>query len=103
MMGSFGETVRMHLAWRDSYPQDKVMDVRFDDIVNHEFDALPKIFEFLNVSFTTDARNGIEAWLKMDALRHKPARQIQLAEFGLTSERVNERFAPYLQRYAEFI
>ena len=103
MMGSFGETVRMHLAWRDSYPQDKVMDVRFDDIVNHEFDALPKIFEFLNVSFTTDARNGIEAWLKMDALRHKPARQFQLAEFGLTSERVNERFAPYLQRYAEFI
>ena len=103
MMGSFGETVRMHLAWRDSYPQDKVFDARFGDVVSREFELLPKIFEFLKLPFTDVERTKVAAWIKMDEARRITPQRHQLSEFNLTTEQVNARFAPYLQRYSAFL
>ena len=103
MMYSFGITSQAHLQWREKYPADKVMDVRIGEIVSNEFDLLPKIYEFLNIPFDDVARNNIQAWLKKDAARRQTPRQFTLADYGMTAEQVDEKFAGYLQRYKDFL
>ena len=44
-------TVQQHLEWRAHYPTAKVRDVRFDDIVNRDFEVLASLYEFLGLPF----------------------------------------------------
>jgi hypothetical protein len=103
MMMAFGETIRQHLLWRDSYPQDKVLDMCFEDVATREFDALSRVYAFLGVPFTERSRQKVRDWLQMDAARRVPSQQFDLATFGLDEATVNERFAPYIERYAKFL
>ena len=100
---SFGETVRQHLQWRDTYPADKVLDVRFADILGNEFELLASIYRFLGMRFTEDSRAGVEAWLQMDAARGRHNRKVTLAEYGLDATRGNDRFSGYIERYPAFL
>jgi hypothetical protein len=103
MLANFGETVKRHVQWRDGYPVDKVMDLRFDDIVKREFEVMQRIYDFIGQPFTDSAKSHVREWLAMDSARHSPSRRYALAEFGLDTQRVNSAFFAYIQRYAEWI
>ena len=103
MMMAFGETIRNHLHWRENYPSDKVLDLGFDEVAGSEFEALAKVYAFLKVPFTAQSQQRVAEWLKMDVARRVPSRQFDLATFGLDAAKVNERFAPYISRYAQYL
>lgn len=103
MLANFGHTVQGHLAWREQYPADKVIDIAFDEIVGDEMAVLEKVFGFLRAPFTDAHRENVKRWLAMDAARREPSRQYAAPDFGLEAERVNATFAGYVHRYVRFI
>ena len=103
MMNAFGETIRQHLLWRDTYPLDKVLDLGFDEVAHREFDALAKVYAFLKMPLTDGGRHNVQDWLSMDAARRVPSHKHELASFGLDAEQVDEKFAGYIQRYRDFL
>jgi len=84
-------------------PAHKVIDLRFDDFVPHEFEVLPRIHEFLGLPFEEPERRRVREWLALDAARRRPSRRFTLAEFGLDAAQVNAAFAGYIGRYAEWL
>jgi hypothetical protein len=103
MMANFGETIKRHLEWRASYPPQKVIDVRFEDIVSHEFELLGRIYDFLGIPLTDAARSNVREWLSMDAGRREPSPKFTLDEFGLDASTVNQVFSQYIDRYRDYL
>jgi len=102
MLHNFGESLKRHIQWRDKYPANKIIDVRFEDILKNEFDVLQKIYEFLDMNFSDTSRNNVQAWQDMDNERGHQRDSSSLADYGLTEQQGIERFTPYIERYSEF-
>ena len=103
MLYGFGETSQYHLQWRAQHPAEKVLDVRFEDVIGNEMALLATIYRFLGMSFTETSRRNVQAWLDKDARRGRPPGRFTLAEYGVTPAQVNERFAGYIARYQAFL
>jgi Sulfotransferase family len=103
MLSNFSMAQHAHLAWRDSYPDDKVLDVRFDEVVGDEIAVLRRIYDWLGMTFSPDSERNVNAWLEMDKGRSHVPNVATLADYGYTAERVDEGLAPYIERYRDFL
>jgi Sulfotransferase family len=103
MLHNCGEGLKRHLAWRAQCPEDKVLDVRFDEIVGSELELMRRIYVFLGMEFTSTAEANLVAWLEKDATRGHERCTATLADFGMTPELIAEQLAGYIDRYAAYI
>ena len=99
----FGELLKGHLRWRESYPADKVLDIRFDDIMRDEIDVLQNIYHFLGMQLGEGARAHVRDWLALDARRGHQPTTATLAEYGLTPAMIEDRFGAYIRRYGDYL
>jgi hypothetical protein len=102
MLHAFGESLKSHLAWRESYPAAKVLDVRFDDVANHEIEITRAIYAWLGMSFTATSEANLRRWLEMDAARRHERNTTRLEDYGVTQAQLRERLGGYYARYGEF-
>jgi Sulfotransferase family len=103
VLGNFGQALQGHLAWREAYPPEKVLDVRFEDIVNDEVGVSRRVYDFLGMEWTDRAEENLKAWIEMDSTRgHEPSKA-KLETYGLEPEQINEAFGAYIERYSEFL
>jgi hypothetical protein len=96
-------TAELHLAWRARYPQSKVMDLPFDEIVEDEVEAMRKIYAFLDMEFTDSAQANLRAWLDRDAERGYARNTATIEEFGMSPGAITEQLSDYIERYGAFI
>lgn len=103
MLHTTSQTVRLHLAWRARYPESKVMDVRFDEIVEDEVGVVRKIYAFLGMEFTGSAEANLLAWLDRDAKRGYARNTATIEQFGISPEAIADQLSGYVKRYGAFI
>ena len=103
VLGNFGQALNGHLAWREAYPQEKVLDVCFEEILSDEVPVTRRIYEFLGIEWTERAEQNLNAWLEMDTTRGHESSTARLDDYGITTEQVNDAFGPYIERYRQFI
>jgi hypothetical protein len=103
MLETFSRTLKSHLMWRARYPENKVMDIGFDEIIEDEVGLMRKVYGFLGMDFTGSAEANLLAWLDRDAKRGYPRNTATMEEFGVLPEAVTEQFSGYIQRYGVFI
>jgi hypothetical protein len=103
MLHNFAEGVNGHLAWRDAYPPDKALDIRFDEVVGDEAALLRRVYGWLGMDFTEDSEANLTAWLKLDAQRGHTRNTLTLDDCGLTAEFIRERLAGYIARYRDLL
>jgi hypothetical protein len=99
MLHNFSEALRGHLAWREAYPPEKVLDVRFDEVIGDEAAVVRRILDWLDLPFTDRAAADLDAWLRMDARRGHSAHTGTLEDFGLSPAMVCDGLAGYIDRY----
>lgn len=102
MLHAFGEALKPHLAWRETYPAAKVLDVRFEDVASNEIALTRAIYAWLGMPFTASSEDRLRRWLLMDAERRHQRNHTQLQDYGVTPERLRERLAGYYARYGAF-
>ena len=103
MLHNFSEALKSHLAWRDTYPAAKVLDVRFDDVANHEIPITQAIYAWLGMPFTAASEANLRRWLAMDATRGHQRNTARLEDYGVTPAHLRDRLAGYYARYSEFL
>jgi hypothetical protein len=103
LLHNFAETFKAHARWRDGYPAEKVLDLRFTDIVRDEIGMLEKVYAFLCMRLSETAKANARAWIDMDAKRGAHRAKSTLVEHGIATETVAERMAPYIERYQAFL
>jgi Sulfotransferase family len=93
----------LHLGWRAEYPQSKVIDLRFDEIVDDEVGVARKIYAFLGMEFTASAEANVLAWLERDAKRGYARNTATVEDFGMSTQAITDQLSGYIERYGAFI
>jgi Sulfotransferase family len=103
MLHNCGEALKLHLAWRARCPEDKALDIRFDEIVDDEVAVTRTIYGFLGMELSERAEASMLAWLAKDATRGHARNTATLADFGVTARAIDEHLSPYIDRYAAYL
>jgi hypothetical protein len=95
----WAEAVSRAMAFRKRFGDDRFVDVSFADLQVDAVSALEKGYAHLGLDFTDAARARVRQW----ADEHKPGDRgvhtYDLADYGLTPDRVREPFTEYLATY----
>ena len=87
------------LAFRKRFGDDRFVDVSFADLQNDSVATVADSYEKLGLEFTADARARVQQWADGHRPGDRGAHTYELADFGLTEERVREAFGEYLATY----
>jgi hypothetical protein len=85
---------------RDHLPAASVTDVRFTDAQADPIGTAARVLAAVGLEPTDASVRAMQAWLEQDRKRDAlPAHRYTAADFGLTTDRIRERFAAYSQRF----
>ena len=99
----FGQSLPMSFKWRDDNPSASTLDLGYKEICRDSVGTAKKIAEFTGVEMIDAQINAISKWDKQNQQHKEGKNKYTLEEFGLTIEQVNEAFAEYRGRYAEYL
>jgi hypothetical protein len=87
------------MDFRRRFGDDRFVDVSFADLQTDPIDTIARSYQKLGLTFTGAARARVQEW----ADGHKPGQHgthtYDLADYGLTTEKVHEAFSDYLATY----
>ena len=99
-----GKTERMlqkTLAVRErQVPADNQHDLQYASITADWQQSMAGVYDFLDLSFTDQARAGMWDWLTGNAQHKHGAHKYSLSDFGLQAEEVDRRLMFYRERFA---
>ncbi|MFD0539723.1 sulfotransferase family protein [Actinomadura luteofluorescens] len=92
----WGRGLDLFRAERERHDPARFADVHYDDFVRDPIGTVESVYARFGLPFTGDARAAM-ARLHGESSTGaaKPAHRYSLADFGLTPEQVDERFADY--------
>lgn len=102
-MKGFSSDAKANMAWRDANPDIEVFDLSFDDINKRPKKVLHEIYEFLEIPLSKEIESNIDNWEK-DKTRNKYRKNIYTPEmFGLTETQILDAYAPYIERFNDYM
>ncbi len=88
---------RMRAA-RDAIPEERMIDVQYDDMETDWRSTMERVYRFLDLDMAP-ALSGMEDYLARSAELKRTPHQYSLEEFGLAKDQVYERFSDYISTY----
>ncbi|MEZ0351659.1 sulfotransferase [Mycobacterium sp. pR1184] len=102
-LDSWVEAVRRAMDFRSRVGsdggRDRFADISFADLQTDPVGTLQAGYERLGLSFTDAASNAVTQWAQSHRPGSRGAHDYDLAEYGLSTEGVRQRFADYLAAY----
>jgi hypothetical protein len=78
---------------------DRIIDVHYADLMRDPLPIMRKLYKSLGDEFTPAAESGMSTWLADNPQDKFGKHEYQLAQFGLTPEKVRGMFERYLSSY----
>jgi hypothetical protein len=85
------------LAARSDLPSDAVLDIRYQDLLQHPVRCVEKIYAHHQLPFTDAFHDALTAYIAARPQHHFGMHRYSLAEFGLDESDVKQRFGRYDQ------
>ena len=98
VLENLARSLECALAARDRDP-DRFIDVRFDDFAADNMAAIRQIYSHFSLPLSDEAQATMSAHARSNPRGKHGAHQYDLEKYGLTIERVKERFAAYIERF----
>ena len=88
------------MATRDGWADDasRVTDIEFADAVADPVGQVARVYDAIGVPLTLDAETAMRRWLA-ERPREKARPSYAAETYGLTNDRIDERFAAYNRRF----
>jgi len=80
-------------------PRENQFDALYADISTDWESVMKRIYDFLQLPLTDEARSGMEAWLAVNRQHKHGAHKYRLEDFGLSPEQVDEKLMFYRERF----
>ena len=95
----WAEGIRRAMEFRNRFGDDRFVDVSFADLQSDSVNTVAKSYEKLGLTFTDSARKTVQQWADEHKPGHRGTHNYELADYGLTPERVHEAFGDYIAAY----
>jgi hypothetical protein len=89
----------MQLRADGALPDDRIIDVRFDELVADPWQTLHGVYERIGSTLTADAEARMHAYLRARPRARHGRHEYDFADTGLDLDRTRARFANYQARY----
>ena len=92
-----------HMKWRDANPHVEILDVGFKEITSDSLGTARRAYEFLGMPMTPKIELQIKNWDESNPQHKYGKASYSLEPFNLTVDQVREMFAPYIERFSDFL
>ena len=80
---------------REQMGEEHFLDLWFKDTVSQPLREIQKVYDFVGMDFTEEARAEMEQWQDFNKRELRPAHAYSLEEFGFTETGLKDQFARY--------
>lgn len=87
------------LRFRDAGHDGQFLDMWYEDTVRNPFDEIRRLYDFVGIDLTDEARAEMERWRDMNRRDARPTHHYTLEEYGLSEESLAKDFCQYRERY----
>ncbi len=99
VMDFYASSLERGIEVRDRCDPARFVDVTHDEFVEDSLGVAQRIYQHFGLPMDARARAAIDAYAAAHPRGKHGAHRYALEEFGLTAERVRERFGAYLERF----
>jgi hypothetical protein len=86
-------------AFKAKHGDDAIHDVQYVETVRDPIGSVRRVYEVFDEPFTPEAQAAMNRYLDDNPKGKHGKHEYDLAEYGLTAERVRERFKSYIEKY----
>ncbi len=87
------------LEVRRSIGEERFLDLLFTDTVNNPLQEIHKVYDFIGMDFTEEARAEMLQWQDFNRRELRPSHDYSLAQFGFTEAGLEQQFSRYRERF----
>ncbi|GAB3286988.1 sulfotransferase family protein [Parahaliea aestuarii] len=91
----FANGMRHTMAVRESLPADAFLDLWFKDTVSQPLVEIEKVYAFLGMDLTPEAREEMAKWQDFNRRELRPPHEYTLEQFGLSEAGLKEQYREY--------
>jgi hypothetical protein len=84
---------------REQMGDERFLDLWFKDTVRQPLQEIQKIYDFVGMNFTDEARAEMEQWQDFNKRELRPSHEYTLEQFGFTEAGLKKRFARYREKF----
>ena len=99
--GKFARGMQHTMAVREQMGDDRFLDLWFKDTVSQPLAEINKIYDFLGMELTLEARTEMEQWQDFNRRELRPTHEYSLEQFGFTEQALKRQFLGYRERFIE--
>jgi hypothetical protein len=99
----FAHKALEHTQWRESVPNAPVLDLSMREITVDGPGTARKVYDFLGMPLTPAAESAMRSWERDNQLEKHGRNLYAAEEIGTTEAAIRKAFAPYIERFAEFL
>lgn len=95
----FARGMKHTMRVRKQLPADRFLDLWFRDTVSDPLGEIEKVYRFIGMDLTDEAKTAMEAWQEHNRRELRPPHEYSLGDFGFTEEGLGEQFAEYRESF----
>lgn len=84
---------------REQLGDERFLDLWFEDTVRRPLEEIEKVYAFIGMDLTPEAKTAMERWQEYNRRDARPPHEYTLEQFGYSEEGLCEQFADYRERY----
>ncbi|MCB1688981.1 MAG: sulfotransferase [Halioglobus sp.] len=97
----FARGMRHSMAVRKALGEAAFLDLWFKDLVDQPLTEIEKVYRFLNMDLTEEARAEMVQWQDFNRRELRPPHAYTLEQFGFTEEGLKQQFREYREAFIE--
>lgn len=97
----FANGMRHTMAVRERLGGDAFLDLWFRDTVSQPLREIEKVYDFLSMDLTAEARAEMAQWQEFNKRELRPPHEYTLEEFGYTEEGLKAQFRDYREAFID--
>jgi hypothetical protein len=97
----FARGMRHTMAVREELGDERFLDLWFTDTVSQPLEEIRKIYAFLGMELTAQARDEMARWQDFNRRELRPPHAYTLEQYGLSETGLQQQFCDYRQRFIQ--
>jgi len=95
----FARGMAKTMAVRETMDSTRFLDLWFRDTVSQPLTEIQKVYDFLGMELTAEARDEMAQWQAFNRRELRPPHEYRLDQFGFTEAGLAEQFADYRKHF----